>query len=161
MPDTPLLDIPQAEQDQRLAALRRARSGYLLALHVLLLCAARRTPTAMAAFLCGSRSSLYRLVRLYRTQTLGFTVDAMGQLMAPVRTPILRPWLKRSWGALRKRKRLRDLVGDVVWHRHANGPWLYKMSHIYEEPEITAAVEHMAAEAQHQRAACVYESHAL
>ena len=35
MPDTTLLDIPQAEQDQMLAALRRARYGYLLALYVL------------------------------------------------------------------------------------------------------------------------------
>ena len=36
MPDTTLLDIPQEEQDQMLAALRRARYGYLLAFHVLL-----------------------------------------------------------------------------------------------------------------------------
>jgi hypothetical protein len=63
-PDTPLLDIPQEEQDQRLTALRRARYGYLLALPVLLLCAAGRHPTAMAAFLCCSRSSIYRIVRL-------------------------------------------------------------------------------------------------
>jgi hypothetical protein len=64
MPDTTLLDIPQAEQDQRLAALRRARYGYLLALHVLLLCAAGRHPTEIAAFLFCSRSSIYRVVRL-------------------------------------------------------------------------------------------------
>ena len=31
MPDTTLLDIPAEEQAQRLAALRRARYGYLLA----------------------------------------------------------------------------------------------------------------------------------
>jgi putative transposase len=370
MPDTTLLDIPQAEQDQMLAALRRARYGYLLALHVLLLCAAGRKPTEIAAFLFCSRSRIYRIVRLYRTQKLGFTVDAAGQLRAPVRTTILMPWLKRSLGALlkappraygwcrtrwsgatlaaplqtkhglevsawtvrrwlhdmgwvwkraklvakendplrverlarirfhaerlharevmvfaddlaihllpkvgaawmpkgsqeevltpgqnekhslagalhlatgkilhglgprknnvlfralltlldhtypergvrridvvvdnyrshkakavkqwlaahprfvllwlptycpranpiaracgdvhdkwtrnHKRKRLRDLVGDGVWHLHENGPWLYKLSHLYEEPEVTAAVEHMAAEEQHQRAA--------
>jgi hypothetical protein len=102
MPDTTLLDIPQAEQDQMLAALRRARYGYLLALHVLLLCAAGRKPTEIAAFLFCSRSRIYRIVRLYRTQKLGFTVDAAGQLRAPVRTTILRPWLKRSLGALLK-----------------------------------------------------------
>ena len=45
-----------------LAALRRARSGYLLALHVLLLCAAGRTPTEIAAYLFCSRSSVYRTV---------------------------------------------------------------------------------------------------
>ena len=100
MPDTTLLDIPQEEQDQMLAALRRARYGYLLALHVLLLCAAGHHPTEIAAFLFCSRSSVYRIVRLYRTQTLSFTVDTEGQRMAPARTTILMPWLQRSLGAL-------------------------------------------------------------
>src|SRR5206468_365879 len=102
MPDTTLLDIPEEEQAQMLAALRRARYGYLLALHVLLLCAAGRNPTDIAAFLFCSRSSVYRLVRLYHARKLGFTVDAEGQLMAPVRTTILMPWMKRSLGALLK-----------------------------------------------------------
>jgi putative transposase len=102
MPASTLLDIPEEEQVQMLAALRRARYGYLLALHVLLLCAAGRNPTDIAAFLFCSRSSIYRIVRLYRAQKLGFTVDAEGQLMAPVRTTILMPWMKRSLGALLK-----------------------------------------------------------
>ena len=99
MPDTTLLDIPEEEKDQRLAALRRARYGYLLALHVVLLCAAGRNPTDIAAFLFCSRSSVYRIVRLSRARKLGFTVDAEGQLKAPVRTTILMPWMKRSLGA--------------------------------------------------------------
>jgi hypothetical protein len=78
MPDTTLLKIPQAEQDQMLAALRRARYGYLLALHGLLLCAAHRTPTEIAAFLFCSRSSISCIVRLYHMQKLGCTVDATG-----------------------------------------------------------------------------------
>src|SRR5438093_11020276 len=86
MPDTTLLEIPEGEQDQMLAALRRASYGYLLALHVLLLCAAGRNPTDIAAFLFCSRSSVYRIVRLYRAQQLVVTVDAAGQLKAPVRT---------------------------------------------------------------------------
>jgi putative transposase len=102
VPNTTLLDIPQAEQEQMLAALRQARYGYLLALHVLLLCAAGRTPTEIATVLFCSRSSVYRLVRLYHAEQLGLTVDADGQLAAPVRTTILRPWLKRSLGALLK-----------------------------------------------------------
>jgi len=36
--------MPQGEQAQTLAVLRRALYGYLLALHILLLCAAGRTP---------------------------------------------------------------------------------------------------------------------
>jgi putative transposase len=39
------------------------------------------------------------------------------------------------------RKRLRDLVADVVEHLHVNGPWRYNLSDIYDEPAVTAAVE--------------------
>jgi Winged helix-turn helix len=52
-----------------------------------------------------------------------------------------------------KRQRLRDVVREVVWHLQAHGPWLYKLSPRYEEPEVTAAVERIAAEEQNQRAA--------
>lgn len=45
-----------------LAALRRARYGYLLAVHVLLLCAAGKSPTEIADFLFCSRSSVYRTI---------------------------------------------------------------------------------------------------
>src|SRR6266508_6167444 len=91
MPDTTLLDISTAEQDQMLAALRRARYGYLLALHVLLLCAAGRNPTDIAAVLFCSRSSVYRIVRLYHAGALGFSVAPDGRVAAPVRTTVLRP----------------------------------------------------------------------
>jgi hypothetical protein len=59
---TTLLDIPQSEQDQMVVAIHRARYGYLLALHALLLCAAGRNPTEIAAFLLCSRSSEYDIV---------------------------------------------------------------------------------------------------
>jgi DDE superfamily endonuclease/Winged helix-turn helix len=40
------------------------------------------------------------MVRLSRAGPVGFTVDPDGQLTAPVRTTVLRPWLKRSLRAL-------------------------------------------------------------
>jgi len=52
-----------------------------------------------------------------------------------------------------KRKRLRDLVQDVEQHMQANGPWQYKLSQLYDTPEVTAAVERIAAENQPQLAA--------
>src|SRR5262245_39007198 len=70
MPSTTLLEIPPAEQVQMRAILRRARYGYLLAFHILLLCAAGRNPTEIAAFLLCSRSSVYRIVRAYRAGSL-------------------------------------------------------------------------------------------
>src|SRR5499425_2551519 len=52
-----------------------------------------------------------------------------------------------------KRKRLRDLVQDVEQHMQANGPWQYKLSQLYEAPEVIAAVEHIVAEKQAKIAA--------
>jgi putative transposase len=52
-----------------------------------------------------------------------------------------------------RRKRLPDLVADVEAHLHVNGPWLYKLSEIYDEPAVTAAVEKIAAEEQAKVAA--------
>jgi hypothetical protein len=70
------------------ATLRRARYGYLLALHILLLCAADRSPTEVAAVLFGSRSRVYRTVHAYQGRTLGWEHDAQGRLIPPVRTTV-------------------------------------------------------------------------
>jgi putative transposase len=40
-----------------------------------------------------------------------------------------------------KRKRLRDLVADVRRHLNRNGPWPYQLSRLYQEPEVTAALQ--------------------
>lgn len=66
MSRTTIVDLPAAEQARMLAEVRRARYGYLLALHLLLLCAAGRTPTEIAAVLFCSRSTIYRVVTTYR-----------------------------------------------------------------------------------------------
>ena len=63
MPSTTLLEMPPEQQAQRRAVLRRTRDGYLLAFHILLLCAVGRNPTEIAAFLFCSRSSVSRIVR--------------------------------------------------------------------------------------------------
>jgi DDE superfamily endonuclease len=51
------------------------------------------------------------------------------------------------------RKRLRDLVADVETHLQVNGPWHDKLSEVYYEPDVTAAVEKIAAEEQTKVAA--------
>lgn len=102
MPESTILEIPPEEQAQMLAALRRARYGYLLALHILLLCAVGRNPTEIAAALFCSRSSVYRAVRAYRKGTLGLKHDGQGRLTPPVRTTVLVPTLRRSLLALLK-----------------------------------------------------------
>src|ERR671933_342181 len=95
--------MPPEEQAQMRAILRRARYGYLLAFHILLLCAAGRNPTEIAAFLLCSRSSVYRIVRAYRAGSLGIRGDPDGQLSIAVQSTIWMPWLTRSLGALLKK----------------------------------------------------------
>jgi Homeodomain-like domain len=63
LPNSTFVAISQEEQAQLLAALRRARYGYLLSLHILLLGATGHNPTDIAAVLFCSRSSVYRTVR--------------------------------------------------------------------------------------------------
>ena len=92
-----------AEQVRMRAELRRARYGYLLALHLLLLCAAGRTPSEIAAVLFCSRSSVYRVVKAYRAGTLSF--DAPISIKAG-RVGMLTPTLQGS---------LLALLGTVPW----------------------------------------------
>jgi hypothetical protein len=75
MPDGTFVAISPEEQAQMLAALRRARYGYLLALHIVLWCATGHTPTDIAAVLFCSRSSVYRTGRAYRAGALGWEHD--------------------------------------------------------------------------------------
>ncbi|MBV8362407.1 MAG: helix-turn-helix domain-containing protein [Deltaproteobacteria bacterium] len=63
MPKTTIVDIPMAEQVRMRAELRRARYGHLLAVHLLLLCAAGRSPSEIATVLFCSRSSVYRWLK--------------------------------------------------------------------------------------------------
>jgi putative transposase len=102
MPKSTLREISSEEQAPMLAALRRARYGYVLALHILLWCAAGRTPTDIAAVRFCSRSSVYRPARAYRAGLLGLEPGDDGQLRPPVRTTVLVPTLRRSLRALLK-----------------------------------------------------------
>jgi transposase len=81
--------------------LRRARYGYLLALHLLLLCAAGRTPSEVASVLFCSRSSVYRIVRAYRAGTLTFD-EGSERARQQSRVRLLTPSLKRAVQALLK-----------------------------------------------------------
>jgi len=101
VPRTTIVEIPLAEQARMRAELRRARYGYLLALHLLLLCAAGRTPSDVAAVLFCSRSSVYRIVRAYRAGTLTFD-ETNERAPQQRRLRLLTPSLKRSVRALLK-----------------------------------------------------------
>jgi hypothetical protein len=44
-------------------------------------------------------------------------------------------------------------VKDVERHIQENGPWQYNLSQLYQDPDITAVVEQIAAEEQARVAA--------
>ena len=86
-------------------------------------------------------------------------------LLLPTYCPRANP-LARAWGEVHDgctrnhpRQRLPDLVAAVEAHLQVNGPWPYQLSHIYDEPMVTAAVEQLMAERPPKAAACVYQSH--
>ena len=95
---TTIVEIPPAEQAHILAEVRRARYGYVLALHIVLLCAAQRSPTEIAAVLFCSRSTVYRVVKAYRAEQLeGFVEgEETGPERSPRRLTVLSPALRRS-----------------------------------------------------------------
>jgi transposase len=93
--------MPQHEQEWMLGELRRARYGYLLSLHVLLLCAAGRTPTEVSTVLFCSRSSVYRIVNSYNAHERDDLFDDLTAVSA--RSSWLTPSLRRSLLALLKK----------------------------------------------------------
>jgi transposase len=103
VPKTTIVDIPLAEQVRMRAEMRRARYGHLLAMHLLLLCAAGRSPSEIAAVLFCSRSSVYRVVKAYRAGTLSFDLPTT---IKTGRVGRLRPALQGS---------LLALLGKVPW----------------------------------------------
>jgi transposase len=98
VPRTTIVDISPAEQAHLLAEVRRARYGYLLALHILLLCAAQQTPTEIAAVLFCSRSTVYRVVRAYQAGQWEELAEGeeTGRESRQRRPTVLSPALKRS-----------------------------------------------------------------
>lgn len=83
MPGKTIIEIPIDLQEQMLQELRQARFGYLLARHILLLCAQGHTPTESAAFLLCARSSVYRAVEAYRRGKIPLGGTAADELAQP------------------------------------------------------------------------------
>lgn len=112
MPRATIIEIAPEEQARILSAVRQARYGYILALHILLLCAARQTPTEIATVLFCSRSTVYRVVKAYHAgRGAGRSLEEVAEALdpeaegrvpevAPGRRPVLTPALRRSLEAI-------------------------------------------------------------
>jgi transposase len=151
VPGTTIIDLPCSEQEQLLFELRRARFGYLLALHIILLCAAGFTPTQIAAVLFCSRSSVYRVVKAYRAGSLAGLVDADPSLRASSLTPSLRrsllALLKRApsaYGWCRTRWSCATLAAQMQVQRGVAVSaatlrrWLHKMGWVWKRAKLVA-----------------------
>lgn len=157
MPRTTIVDIPLPEQARMLAELRRARYGYLLALHLLLLGAAGRTPSEIAAVLFCSRSSVYRVVKAYRAGTLTFedsTRAQAGQVRRRVPTPALKrsvvallKTVPRTWGWCRTRWSCATLALELQAHRgvavsaETMRRWLHELGWVWKRAKLAAKDE--------------------
>ena len=104
MPQSTFVEIPPEEQAQMLAALRRARYGYLLALHILL-CARLDAPRPTSPRSCSARAPVCTApcAPIGRAPS-GWEHDDDGQLVPPVRThrPARRRCGERCWPCSRR-----------------------------------------------------------
>jgi hypothetical protein len=104
VPRATIGDIPPAEQARLLAAVRRARYGSVLALPLLVRGAAGRPPPEIAAVLCGSRSTVDRVVRASRAGDLQGLAEAAGLGNPRARRTGLPPCAARCWRVSRPRR---------------------------------------------------------
>ena len=133
-----------------LAEVRRARHGSLLTLPVLLLCAARRTPSEIATFLFCSRSSVYRIVRAYHAQQLDDLFDppsAKVAWMAPSlrrrlvamlkKVPSAYGWCRTRWSCATLAAQL-TLQRGIVVSASTRRRWLHALGWVWKRAQLVA-----------------------
>lgn len=133
-----------------LAELRHARYGSLLALHVLLLCAAGRTPTEIAAFLFCSRTSVYRIVNAYQTHLLDARFDqprpqaswlspsVRRSLLALLKqVPSVYGWCRTRWSCAPLATQL-QLQRGVMVSSSTMRRWLHALGWVWKRAQLVA-----------------------
>jgi putative transposase len=150
VPGVTILDVPQHEQEWMLGELRRARHGYLLALHVLLLCAAGQTPTEIAIVLFCSRSSVYRIVNAYKAQALdprGTTPTSKAVWLSPSlcrsllallkKAPSAYGWCRTRWSCATLALQLQVQRGIEV-SSSTMRRWLHRLGWVWKRAQLVA-----------------------
>jgi putative transposase len=172
VPGKTILEIPIEEQERMLNELRQARYGYLLGLHILLLCATGRTPSEIADSLFCSRSSVYRTVAAYQSghvrrgwgaasdadtppKMLGWQRSLLSLLK---RTPQASGWCRTRWscatlglelatrrGVTRSRETIRRCLHELddVWKRARHAAKDDDPERIQKLARIRHLVEHL------------------
>lgn len=138
-----------------LQELRQPRYGYLLGLHIMVLCAAGRTPTKIAAFLFCSRSSVYRTVKAYRsgafrcgpltddgepeTAPPGLYLPSLQRSLRSIlkRVPSAFGWCRTRWSCAALALELRTRRGVKV-SRETIRRWLHEMGYVWKRARHAA-----------------------
>jgi transposase len=155
VPRTTIIELAPEEQAHILAARRRVRYGEVLAWQILLLCAAQRSPTEIAAVLVCSRSPVYRVVQAYRAgQVAG---RATGELRGPEsrpprlrvlaltrsllailhRAPRLSGWCGTRWSCATLALELQARRGLVV-SGETMRRWLHELGWVWKRAKLRA-----------------------
>jgi putative transposase len=150
VPGVTILDGPQDEQEWMLGELRRARYGYVLALHVLLLCAAGRTPTEIATFLFCSRSSVDRIVNAYHAypfdtllahstpKAVWVSPSLCRSLMALLKkVPAAYGWCRTRWSCATLTTQLQVQRGIEV-SSSTMRRWLHRLGWVWKRAQVVA-----------------------
>ena len=150
MPGSTILQVSQHEQEWMLAELRRARYGYLLTLHVLLLCTAGRTPTEIATFLFCSRSSVYRIVKAYKAhpgETWGenlppkavwLSLSLCRSLLALLKkVPSAYGWCRTRWSCATLAAQL-QLQRGILVSASTMRRWLHRLGWVWKRAQLVA-----------------------
>ena len=133
-----------------LAEVRHARRGGVLALHILLLCAAGRTPTEIATFLFCSRTSVYRIVNTYHTQLRdprrdqplppvgGVTPSVRRSLWALLtKAPAVYGWCRTRWSCATLAAPL-SLQRGIVVSASTMRRWLHALGWVWKRAQLVA-----------------------
>jgi len=150
VPGKTILEIDPDEQEQMLRELRAARYGYVLALHILLLCAQGRTPSEIATFLFCSRSSVYRVVAAYRrgerwlseAVTEGTAPRRMSSLQRSLcalikRAPMTLGWCRTRWSCAALALELHTRRGVRI-SRETVRRWLHELGYAWKRARHVA-----------------------
>jgi transposase len=157
VPRTTIIEMAPEEQAHILAEVRRARHGYVLALQILLLCAAQRTPTEIGAVLFCSRTTVYRVVKAYRAGQVagGAEAEENGQagpsrplrVLAPAltravlaivtRVPRLCGWCRTRWSCATIALELQARRGIVVSGETVRR-WLHELGWRWKRAKLRA-----------------------
>jgi len=145
---TTIGEIPPAEQAHILAEVGRARYGDVLALHMVWLCAAQRSPTELAAVLFCSRSTVYHGVKAYRAGQFSPALKRSVLTILPS-VPHLCGWCRTRWScapialALHPRRGLEVSAETVRRWRHELA-WVWKRATLIAKEDDPQRVEKLA-----------------